>query len=71
MESYRTIQERVQQALKDLPPKASLGAAATRLFYLAEIEEGLRSSLEEPTVTTEDALREIESWYKSDGHAGH
>jgi predicted transcriptional regulator len=71
MQTYNSIQERVQYALKDLPPKASLQTAATRLMYLAEIEEGLRSSIEEPLLTTEDALKEIESWYTSDGREEH
>ena len=62
-----SIQERVQVALKDLPALSSLKSAASRLLYLSEIEEGLYSAQNEKLFTTDEALKEIESWYMSDG----
>ncbi len=54
-----TTRERVLEVIKSLPVETSVEEAMERLYFLADIEEGLRQVEQGQVISHEDAKRRL------------
>jgi len=59
-----TVQEKVTQAIKDLPADATLEQVMERLVLLAKIEKGIAQADAGQTVSHEEVVRRMAKWQK-------
>lgn len=54
-----TTRERVMEVIKNLPAETSVEEAMERLYFLADIEEGLRQVEQGQVISHEEAKRRL------------
>jgi predicted transcriptional regulator len=54
-----TTRDRVLEVIKNLPPETSVEEAMERLYFLADIEEGLRQVEDGQVLSHEEAKRRL------------
>jgi predicted transcriptional regulator len=59
-----TIQEKVQGAVKDLPPDAPIEAAMEQLLFVAKVERGLEQADAGQTSSQEEVKKRLSEWLK-------
>ncbi|MBI2421707.1 MAG: hypothetical protein HYV27_02675 [Candidatus Hydrogenedentes bacterium] len=59
-----TIQEKVRQAVENLPADASFEDAMERLLFMAKLERGLQQSEDQNTLSHEAARERMAKWLK-------
>jgi hypothetical protein len=57
-----TVKEEAIRAISSLPDDAPIDDAMYRLYVIDKVSRGQSAVKENRTVTTEELLREIESW---------
>lgn len=59
-----TIQEKVSEAIKDLPADAPLEQVMERLLLLSKIDKGLRQADAGQTVSHDEVVQRMAKWQK-------
>lgn len=59
-----TIQEKVAQAVQDLPVDASIEEAMERLVFLAKVERGLQQADAGQTISHDEVKLRMQKWLK-------
>lgn len=59
-----TVQEKVTQAIKDLPADATLEQVMERLVLVAKIEKGIAQADAGETVSHEEVVSRMAKWQK-------
>lgn len=62
MASTPTTKERILDALRRLPPEATVEDAMERLYFLGKVERGLKQADAGEVVSHEVALRRVIEW---------
>jgi predicted transcriptional regulator len=60
--AHMTIQEKVLEAIKDLPDEAEIEDAMERLFFLAKVERGISQADSGDTLSHEDVKSRMSKW---------
>jgi predicted transcriptional regulator len=62
--AHMTLQEKVQDAVKDLPPDAPIEAAMEQLLFMAKVERGLQQADSGETSSHDQVKQRLSKWLR-------